>query len=365
MRSEELEISGKIFSGDDFEEIDGYLVIDEGRIKEISSGRCGDENKNVIIPSFINAHTHIGDSVSKEVEWLPLDKLVGPGGLKEKILSEASYEMLSSSMADTIADMFECGILMFADFREGGIKGVEALKDALSIAARGNRCADVKIFGRPGENEEKVIFAHVDGIGLSSTADHGGEYLRLLSEEAKKRGKLFALHAGERNASDIEDAIDLEPDFLVHLVNASDRDIRRLKEKDIGVVVCIRSNLVTRSGLPPVRKMLDEGLTIGIGTDNVMLNSPNIFSEMEFMSKLFDVDEKDVLRMCTINGARILQEEREVGTIEEGKKANLLVIKMDSPNMRNVRNVIKGIVRRGRADDIRSVIYEGKIFNLS
>ncbi|GAI26465.1 unnamed protein product, partial [marine sediment metagenome] len=114
-------------------------------------------------------------------------------------------------------------------------------------------------------------------------------------------------------------------------------------------------------GLPPLRQMLESGLTVGVGTDNVMLNSPDIFSEMEFISKLFQLEAREVLRMCTLNSAKVLKEAKFVGSIEEGKKANLVVISNDTPNMRNVRSPIKGVVRRATRNDIAAVIYEGKV----
>jgi cytosine/adenosine deaminase-related metal-dependent hydrolase len=107
--------------------------------------------------------------------------------------------------------------------------------------------------------------------------------------------------------------------------------------------------------------MLAAGLTVGVGTDNVMLNSPDMFSEMEFISKLFRLDERDVLKMCTLDSAKALKEDKFVGSIEEGKTANLVVIRNDTPNMRGVKNSIRGVVRRATRNDIAAVIYEGRL----
>jgi len=367
MQKKELTLSGTIVYGDDFEEREGYVVVEQGKIKEIATDKKVEAHaEGIIIPSFINAHTHIGDSVSKEPDFMPIEKLVGPGGFKHKILAETSYKDLVSSMSDTIDDIFTTGTGMFADFREGGVLGVKALKEAFSLAGRQEKLS-MKIFGRPEAGAEKdklQIFESVDGIGISSVADHPWEDLKLLAAEAKRKGKMFALHAGERNAEDIKGAIELEPDFIVHLTKASREDFKRMQDKNIAAVVCIRSNLVTGLGLPPLPQMLeaDEArLTVGVGTDNVMLNSPDIFSEMEFISKIFSLDEKEVLRMCTLNSAKVLKEEKFVGSIEEGKKANLLVIGNDTPNMRGVRNPIKGVVRRATRNDIAAVIFAGMV----
>lgn len=367
----ELTLSGTVVYGDEFEERAGYVVIEEGDIKEIGEGQIESAVEGIIIPSFVNAHTHIGDSVAKEPDIMPLKNLVGPGGYKHKILGETAHDALVSAMSDAITDIFATGTQMFADFREGGILGLQALEEAFNLAG-GREKLSMKSFGRMTEKAKRsdedinglFEFEAVDGIGLSSVADYPQAELIFLAEETKRRGKMFALHAGERNADDISGAIELEPDFIVHLIHASPHDFKRMHDMDIGSVVCIRSNLVTGMGLPPLLQMLESGLAVGVGTDNVMLNSPNMFSELEFIAKIFRLDEREVLKMCTLNSAKILNEGEFTGTIAEGKKANLLVIKNDTPNMRNVRNPIRGVVRRATRDDIAAIIKEGIIVKL-
>jgi cytosine/adenosine deaminase-related metal-dependent hydrolase len=92
-----------------------------------------------------------------------------------------------------------------------------------------------------------------------------------------------------------------------------------------------------------------------------MLNAPDLLTEMEFLAKLFRLDEREVLKLCTLNPARVLREADSVGTIEEGKRANLVVIRTDTPNMRHLLDPIKGVVRRATRHDIAAVIHEGKL----
>jgi len=367
----QLIVSGTIVYGDDFEDRTGYAVIEGGKIKEIGEEKIEADVTGIVIPSFVNAHTHIGDSAAKEPDFMPLDMLVGPGGYKHKILAETAHNELVSSMKDSIEDIFATGTGLFADFREGGVLGIKALKEAFDSAECREKL-DMKIFGRPETDELRItnyelrIFESADGIGISSVADYPWEDVkRLAAETAKREGKMFALHAGERNAEDVEGAIELEPDFIVHLTKASQQDFEKMQDKNIAAVVCIRSNLITGMGLPPLRQMLAAGLTVGVGTDNVMLNSPDMFSEMEFISKLFrKLDERKVLKMCTLDSAKVLKEDKFVGSIEEGKTANLVVIRNDTPNMRGVRNSIRGVVRRATRNDIAAVIYEGGLFKI-
>ncbi|MGC9443947.1 MAG: amidohydrolase family protein [Candidatus Methanospirareceae archaeon] len=365
MQRGELILSGIVVRGHDFDAVEGSIVVEQGIIKELSEERLEAELEGIIVPAFVNAHTHIGDSVVKEPPALPLEQLVGPGGLKHRILAETPYPELVTAMRETIADMIATGTQLFADFREGGIRGVNALRAALTLDEVGVT-PDAKILGRPAngvDNEElDALFTLVDGLGMSSVADHDPGDMRTLAAEAKGRGKLFALHAGERTSADIEGALELEPNYIVHLTKASSQDFKRMQEKGIAAVVCVRANLVNGLGLPPVKQMLAAGLTVALGTDNVMLNTPDMLTEIEFIAKLFRLEDLEVLRMCTLNAASVLHEAESIGSLEEGKRANLVVISTETANMRHVRDPVKGVVRRATRNDIRAVVHDGKIY---
>ncbi|MDY6966873.1 MAG: amidohydrolase family protein, partial [Halobacteriota archaeon] len=237
--------------------------------------------------------------------------------------------------------------------------GVEALREAVSGSP-----IDVSIFGRQlksGNSTLDELLLKADGLGISSVVEHDHEYLCEIVEKARREGKQVAIHAGEKDRLDIKGAIDIKPDHIVHMTNASDRDIRHVADSKIPVVVCVRSNFVTGVGMPPVRKMIEEGLTVGVGTDNFMLNSPNIFSECEFMAKVFLHDDRKVLKISTLNGAKVLKRDGEIGSISEGKVADIIVIDDRSRNMVGVRNPIAGVVRRARPDDIKAVIHKGNL----
>jgi cytosine/adenosine deaminase-related metal-dependent hydrolase len=147
--------------------------------------------------------------------------------------------------------------------------------------------------------------------------------------------------------------MDLDPDFLVHMVHAQDLHLERVADSGTPVVVCPRSNAVTDVGLAPVSDMLD-ATTVALGTDNVMLNSPSMFREMAFTAKLTDVSTADVLRMATINGAEIAG--LNCGLIEEGRDARLVVLDGTSPNLSGAKDPCRAVVRRAGVDDIKDVI---------
>ncbi|TAN37499.1 MAG: chlorohydrolase, partial [Candidatus Methanoperedens sp.] len=163
-------------------------------------------------------------------------------------------------------------------------------------------------------------------------------------------------HAGESDPSDILPAIGLEPDHLIHLTHVEKKEIKLIKEACIPVVICLRSNFITGSGLPPIKKMLDEGLVVAAGTDNVMLNSVNMFSEMEFLAKTAIKDDRQVFKLCTLNGAKVSGIDSELGSIKTGKKARLMVLNKKSNNMQGIRNPLSSLVRRARPDDIIRII---------
>lgn len=349
-------VSGTIIYGDDFEIKEGYVVVSDGKIKEVGFDRHESDISGIICPAFINAHTHVGDSFVKDVPYMPLVDLVAPpDGLKHRLLSQVSKDEISRGMAYTLNDMAATGTCRFMDFRENGVAGVELLR---SIAGH-----KATILGRPTETDTAEDVLRVsDGIGISGANDIPRDVLYTLVQKAKNYGKIVGIHAGELNRSDVDTAIDAMPDFLVHMTQAIDSDIKRLQDENLPVVVCPRSNMVTGVGLPPIKKMADAGICLAIGTDNVMLNSSNMFSEMEWIAKAFLHDDTYTLRMATLNGARLMRCDKTCGSITAGKEASFMVLNKNSSNLKGYKNPINSIVRRARPDDISYFIDGGRIW---
>ncbi len=191
-----------------------------------------------------------------------------------------------------------------------------------------------------------------DGFGASGANDATFDAEREATREA---GKLFGIHAGEVDDSDIDPALDLDPDFLVHLVHADEDHLDRIAAADIPAAVCPRSNLVTDVGLPPVEALLDH-TDVALGTDNVMLNSPSMFREMEFTAKLYDVTASEVLGMATRAGAEIGG--LNCGVVEAGRDAKLLVVDGDSDNLAGARDPVRAVVRRAGVSDVTDVVLD-------
>jgi len=352
---DEIALSGTILLGEELEPFEGYLIIREGGVEETGSGRIDSDFEGIGSPALVNVHVHLGDSIFKDPPYLPLADLVGPGGLKHRALAAASRVEVVEGMRRSLSDMARSGTCAFADFREGGEDGVEMLIEAMEGSEAAGMDLIWRVFGRPDPGSIRVP-RKCWGVGISSTRDHPRSWVEDVVEAARSEGKKVALHAGESGKGDIEDALSLEPDLLVHLPRAEPRDLARVADAGIPVAVCPRSNLVTGVGLPDVARMLDLGMMVGLGTDNVMLNSPNLFSEMEFLSKALLHNDRQVFMMCTLNGAQILGADDEAGAIRVGKKCRIMVIDRRSDNMAGTKYPLASLVRRARPSDVLAVL---------
>jgi len=333
-------LEGTVLAGPTYEPLEGRVVIEDGAVTAVEEASV--DTDDWILPAFVNAHTHIGDAIAKEAgAGLSLEELVAPpDGLKHRLLAEASREDLVAAMAHTIDFMEQSGTGHFLEFREGGVDGVEALLEA----ARRSPVEPV-VFGR----DSAAVLDVAAGFGASSTDDGDFERVRRATRDA---GKLFAIHAGEVDDGDINPALDLDPDLLVHMVHATDLHLDRVADREIPVAVCPRSNLTTGVGLPPVEDLVDR-TTVALGTDNVFLNAPSMFREMEFAEKLFDVSAREVLGMATRAGAEAVG--LDGGVIEAGRPARLLVLDGGSDNLAGAQDPVRAVVRRAGVADVDRV----------
>jgi len=335
---------GTILRGRAFEPVEGRVVVDDGEITAIEEAPT--HSDDIVLPAFVNAHTHVGDSIAKEAGGgLSLAELVAPpDGLKHRLLRAASREEKVEAMRRSLRFMVDSGTAACIEFREGGVDGVEAFERA----AHGLPI-DPTVMGR----ETVEAMAAADGFGASGAND--ADFSRERTATARA-GKPFGIHAGEVDASDINPALDLDPDFLVHMVHAEELHLDRVADSETPVVVCPRSNLVTDVGFPPIAELL-ERTTVALGTDNVFLNSPSMFREMEFTAKLADVSAHEVLRMATVNGAAIA--DRNCGLVEPGRDAKLLVLDGDSDNLAGAQDIVRAVVRRAGVADVTDVYLAG------
>ena len=336
-----MDIEGTILTGREFTPITGRVVIADGRIEAIEEAPV--ESSSIILPAFINAHTHIGDSIAKDAgSTLSLEELVAPpDGLKHRLLREASASALIEGMEQTIRFMHQTGTGTFIDFREGGVPGVRALQKAAAPYP-----VTPIILGR----DDSDVLDSADGYGASGAADGDFSSAR---HQATLADKLFGIHAGEHDPADINPALDLQPDFLVHLVVAEAVHLARIADRQTPVVVCPRSNMATGVGPPPIEELVAR-TTVALGTDNVMLSSPSMFREMAYVDSITDLSASTILGMATWAGADIIGSEG--GEIAVDRPAKLLVLDGNSDNLAGSQDIVRSLVRRAGVSDINRVI---------
>ncbi len=266
-----------------------YVRFRRGRIVE--TGRPGTDSgrgrerkvRGIVVPSPVNAHTHLGDAVStREPPRGPVSKLVQPPhGFKFRILAESTRAAKVAAIRGSLGRMVRDGVAAVVDFREEGAAGVALLRAA---AAR----LPIRLYvlgrpvARPIEPEELAeVLTLADGIGLSSARDESDMTRRTVARACRARGKRFALHASEAVREDPDDYLDPCPDLLVHLAKAREDDLEQVREAGVTVAVCPRSNALF-GRQPDLAAMERLGLAVMLGTDNAMFHAPSIWRELEF-----------------------------------------------------------------------------------
>ena len=154
-----------------------------------------------------------------------------------------------------------------------------------------------------------------------------------------------------------------------HFVHQSNEDVKALKERGVSVVTCPASNLKLASGIAPVKRLIDEGLNVAIGTDGAASNNAlDMFREMYLATGLQKgtlgdptvISGETVLDMATINGAKAMGLEGFDG-LKIGANADLIMIDLHQPNMQPLNNIVKNIVYAGSKSNVLMTIVAGKI----
>jgi 5-methylthioadenosine/S-adenosylhomocysteine deaminase len=155
-----------------------------------------------------------------------------------------------------------------------------------------------------------------------------------------------------------------------HCVWVDGADIDILKLRNVGVAHCPSSNMKLASGAAPVVKMLAAGVHVGLGPDGPAgsNNDFDMFEEMDLAAKLAKVTSLDpkalpattALEMATIGGARALGLDKTIGSLEPGKHADLIVVRLDRPNAVPLYDAVSQMVYALKASDVRDVTINGK-----
>ena len=372
--------------------IKGDRIEKIGKIDE-KADRLIDGNGKVLMPGIVNAHTHIAMSLLRNYaddmplhEWL--NDAIWP--IEGKMNAEDIYW---GSML-TIAEMILSGTTTFLDMYDFMEETAKAVDQA---GVRG-----VLTYGsieRPERTEKNIekyrnFFKECDGMAdrrvrvmiaphapytcsdsymlrLKDLADELGTGLNIHVSETQKEFDDSMTEYGKTPVQRLKD-IGLFDTHTVaaHCVYLTDEDIDIIKEKNVYPVNNPTSNLKLASGFAPIKKMLAKGIPVALGTDGSSSNNNvNMFEEIHLaaiLNKAVDKDATSVsayeaLKMATINGAKALGLDKEIGSIEVGKKADLILIDVDKPHFTPLNNVVSAIAYSAQGSDVDTVIVDGKL----
>ena len=375
-------VNGLILKGLELEaKKENILIDDDGTIleisKEVKEGEIIDADNKIVCPRFLNAHTHIGDSIIKdEGEGLSLDEVVKPPhGIKHVALESADDDVLIEAMRESMWDMYNMGVSHFIDYREGGLDGVKLLKEAAKdipitpiILAR-----DSSFYGEDANYHMvkmalKKLLKESDGIGLSGFGEISTTVAEIICERCEREDKISSIHVAENELNQIaslektgksepQRAFEAGFNQIVHMTNPKNDDVELLARSDSSLTVCPRSNGALAVGVVPLYEILNKGVRPLIGTDNIMINSPNMFRELEFTLKIMKgvsrnhIDAREILKMATTNAdSSISNLPIDKSYIGEGQKAELMIVNKKS------NNPYLSLINRTESNDIVKII---------
>jgi 5-methylthioadenosine/S-adenosylhomocysteine deaminase len=385
---------------------DGAVAIREGRIVSIGSRREVERRYRsrrrieargrLILPGLVNAHTHAAMTLFRGVRddqalmtWLtkymfPLEaRFVSPGFVRTGALL-ACWEMIASGTT-TFADgyFFEEAMARAAD--EAGLRTVAGqgifdvpTPDAKSAAEGLSRAEKFLDDWRGHPRVTPALFPHAcytAGPGtFRGVLDLAERYeVPVMTHLAESPGEMAMVR--ERFGTTpvrhlASQGLLSERLTAAHCVWVDDEEIGVLAKRGVGVVHCAESNMKLASGIAPVGKMLAAGLRVGLGTDGAASNNDlDLFGEMGTVAKLHKVvsgdptaaPAREVLRMATLGGAASLHMEKEIGSLEPGKKADLMVVGTSAPGALPLYDPFSYLVYSARSDSVETVIVEGKV----
>lgn len=378
-----------IISGDELQIIrDSSIQVLDGRIlsigQPVNEAEVVDLGHALLSPMFVNAHCHLGDTGAKELGvGLPLEQVVvPPNGLKHRFLAGLDQETHIQQMRHGLSEMLASGIIACADFREQGLAGVQVLQKAaqglpirvicLGRMSEGRNVAETR-------QEAIEILEIADGLGIRDVAAYPLPVIQELRRAYPE--KIFAIHVSENAEAEkkslkdygkgqTERALELSPDFLVHLTHTPQLELDQVAMRKTIAVCCPRANGILGDGLPDVAAWVAAGIEFGIGSDNMMIASPDMFREMDYLSRMqrglhqnpAAIDFHKIFSAATIQGARALKIDQNLGSLSTGKQASFLVMDLESPNFTFTHDYISAMVHRANITDIRNIYIKGEKF---
>jgi 5-methylthioadenosine/S-adenosylhomocysteine deaminase len=350
----------------------------------------------ILAPGLINTHTHAAMSLFRGIaddlklqEWL--EKYIFPAEAKNVSAEFVRWgtrlgclEMLLGGTT-TFTDMYYFEDVVAEVAKEAGMRGV------LGETIIGFPVADNKTPADALQFTERYLMRfRNDPLVVAAVAPHAlytnsDETLKASRALANKYNAPLIIHLSEtkKENDDIQAQRHMSPTKVLdslgvfggrtlaaHAVWVDDADMAILKARGVGIAHCPSSNMKLASGVAPVVRMLALDLAVGLGPDGPAgsNNDFNLFEEMDLAAKLQKVTAMDpqalpagaALEMATIRGARALGLEKEIGSLEDGKRADLIMVRIDRPNAIPLYDPISQMVYALKGSDVRDVMVNGK-----
>lgn len=370
----------------------------QGEAKEEISGKG-----MLAMPGLVDAHHHNAQQLlrAKPIDEYPMiwTRFLVP--FESSLTEEDMY--ISSQLS--MLEMIKSGTTAFADAGgphmamtakaavESGMRGVIArstmdmgsnIPDSMKCSAEENIRLTCELFDEwngAGNDRVRIWF------GIRQVMTCSRELLEMTSAKAKELGTGMHAHLCEhkdevsfcltnyrmRPAELLEATGCLGPNLLTaHNVVLSESDIALLAERHVGTVHCPRSNL-TNHGFPKTPRMLQQGLSIGLGSDGAVTSSLSLWDEVKVLRNgliaywglpIFDpvvIPYRALLRMMSQGGADAIMQGDSLGSIETGKKADIILLDIDQPHLMPTHNLGATLVEAACSGDVRHSIIDGKI----
>jgi len=380
----------------------GFLITENDTITYVGEKEPGescdiikDMTGKIIMPGLYNCHTHTPMTLLRGVgSGLPLDKWLFECVFP--IENNLTGEDVKTGSELALLEMISGGTVSFSDMYFFPEETAEAV---ISSGMMANLSRHVQAFPFDTEkdienriNESLSLIKNYDGASdgrikadfsihaeytcSEETAryysgickEYGGNIHIHLSETKKEHDECKARY-GKTPAQWFNDlgAFDSSA-FLAHCVAVEDGDIDIIKSKNLSVVHNPTSNMKLGSGFMPVKKFIDSGVNVCLGTDGAASNNNlSMFEEMHLAGVIHngvsqnatEVNAETVINMATINGA-VLQRREKRGAIKEGYKADFIAINLSKPHLRPCLNVPALIVYSAAASDVCLTVCSGK-----
>ena len=384
---------------------DGAVAVDKGRILEVGrraelerryAGREVIEARGrVVMPGLVNGHTHVPMTLFRGLaddldlnEWLT--KYIFPAEAKN-----VTEEFVRAGTRLGLAEMIRGGTTTYCDMyyfedavadetARAGVRGVlgETVIDfpVADNKTHAEAMAYAEKFVARWKGHELIVPAVAPHAPYTVSEAH----LKKIKEFSDRTGAPVVIHVAETR-KEVEDVtrdhgarpvqylarIGFLSDRTVaaHVVHATEEEIGLLRRQGVGVVHNPQSNMKLASGVQPTPQMLKAGVALGLGTDGAASNNDlDMWEEMDTAAKLHKVSTGDprvvsareALEMATVGGARALHLEREIGSLERGKRADLIVVDVDAPHQTPRYNVLSHLVYATKAADVRTVVINGR-----